>query len=238
MGERRAGDETHEHHEPPPYSGDRGTGPAGPAPGPGRAAWVSATSVDTVMQRLGRASSASSTGSTARMGYHLPTEGLEDVVAAGLRRRSGRGCRNYAGTSALETWVYGFCRNCLRAEFRRRDDPLAGWCSAEDQLCTSRCAEVAGARSSSAVQHGESGLAPRGARTSCRTKTGRSSSCATSTNRSFEQIARQKNLPPSTIKDRCYRADRQDPIANEEALWPCMRIENSGSSSLPSPTRT
>jgi RNA polymerase sigma factor (sigma-70 family) len=24
--------------------------------------------------------------------------------------------------------------------------------------------------------------------------------------RSFEQIARQKNLPPSTIKDRCYRA--------------------------------
>ena len=75
-------------------------------------------SVDTVMRRL---------SCVVRfvyrlnrsMGCNMPTEGLEDVAQQVFLALWPR-LPEFAGTSALETWVYGFCRNCLRSEFRRR----------------------------------------------------------------------------------------------------------------------
>lgn len=137
------------------------------------------------------------------LGYGLDTDQLQDVVQqvymAVWPRLTG-----YVGSAALESWVFGFCRNCLRAEARRRaqsqkmmatvldeaehsppavDEPAAAalsrverWEAAMDELERLEVREREVVR----LRHLEGW--------------------------SFEQIARQQGLPPSTVKDRCYRA--------------------------------
>jgi RNA polymerase sigma-70 factor (ECF subfamily) len=135
------------------------------------------------------------------MGYNLPTEGLEDVVQQVYTAVWPR-LVDYAGTSALETWVFGFCRNCLRAEFRRRttrqrfvqgdeewDEHRSGAPAPEDQALRLEGLDL--------LQE-ELALLPALDREMVELRHLH--------NWSFEQIARQKNLPPSTVKDRCYRA--------------------------------
>ncbi len=156
--------------------------------------------VDSVMQRL---------GCVVRfvyrlnrtMGYHLPTEGLEDVaqqVYLAVWPRLG----DYAGTSALETWVYGFCRNCLRSEARRRSSRLRT-VQAEDEW-TERHDPVAAPGEGVVRTEGLDLLQEELAQLAESDR--EIVELRHLQDWSFEQIARQKNLPPSTIKDRCYRA--------------------------------
>jgi RNA polymerase sigma factor (sigma-70 family) len=179
--------------------GDRGTGPEDQLLVQG-ALRGDRASVDAVMRRL---------GCVVRfvyrlnrsMGYNMPTEGLEDVVQQVYLAVWPR-LPDYAGTSALETWVYGFCRNCLRAEFRRRasrlrvvqtDDNL------QDHTVDAPPPEERAVQMESLdLLHEELEQLTDGDREIVELRHLQ--------DRSFEQIARQKNLPPSTIKDRCYRA--------------------------------
>ena len=179
--------------------GDRGTGPEDQLLVQG-ALRGERDSVDAVMRRL---------GCVVRfvyrlnrsMGYNMPTEGLEDVVQQVYLAVWPR-LPDYAGTSALETWVYGFCRNCLRAEFRRRasrlrvvqtDDNL------QDHTVDAPPPEERAVHMESLdLLHEELEQLTKDDREIVELRHLQ--------DRSFEQIARQKNLPPSTIKDRCYRA--------------------------------
>ena len=157
-------------------------------------------SVDTVMQRL---------SCVVRfvyrlnrsMGYHMPTEGLEDVVQQVFLALWPR-LPEFAGTSALETWVYGFCRNCLRAEFRRRTSrqrPVQNDESLREQVTqTPPPEEIAVQMESLDLLHEELEQLPDDDREIVELRHLQGLS--------FEQIARQKHLPPSTIKDRCYKA--------------------------------
>lgn len=132
------------------------------------------------------------------MAYHLPTEGLEDVVQQVYVTIWPR-LNAYAGTSAFETWVYGFCRNCLRSEFRRRYSRRAvsddsGGEHVDPEVPEDRAMRMESVdlllaeierlddieREIVELRHLQGW--------------------------SFEEISRQKNLPPSTVKDRCYKA--------------------------------
>src|SRR5262249_23115740 len=53
------------------------------------------------------------------LSYGLGAERLEDAVQQVYMAVWPR-LRDFAGSAALESWVYGFCRNCLRAEARKR----------------------------------------------------------------------------------------------------------------------
>ncbi len=157
-------------------------------------------SVDEVMQRL---------GCVVRfvyrlnrtMGYQMPTEGLEDVVQQVYLAVWPR-LSDYAGTAALETWVYGFCRNCLRSEFRRRTSRLrmlqiheegveqqGSDTAPEDQVLRMEGLDLLRAELGQLKDSDREIVELRHLQ-----------------DWSFEQIARQKNLPPSTIKDRCYKS--------------------------------
>ncbi|MHC4512244.1 MAG: RNA polymerase sigma factor [Planctomycetota bacterium] len=134
------------------------------------------------------------------LGYGLPTEGLEDVVQQVYLAIWPR-LRDYAGTAALETWVYGFCRNCLRAEVRRRLSRLRAFSSEE----------LGGQRTDlpapedTAVQ--AEGLDMLQAELDRLEPLDREIVVLRHLQEwSFEQIAQQKDLPVSTVKDRCYRA--------------------------------
>lgn len=134
------------------------------------------------------------------MGYGLPTEALEDVgqqVFVALWPR----LKDFAGTAALETWVYGFCRNCLRAEHRRRavrlrvvhDDEAFQELEAPAPLPDERASQM----ESLDLLHEELDQLDTLDREIIELRH--------FGDRSFEQIARHKSLPASTIKDRCYR---------------------------------
>ncbi len=135
------------------------------------------------------------------LGCGLAADGLEDVVQqvyTVLWQRLGE----FHGQNALETWVFVFCRNCLRSAARRalrqkgvplspellssmpargaspsrgleRDETLALLADELDELPDAE-REVVEARH----LHGQS----------------------------FEQQARTTGVAVSTIKDRCYRA--------------------------------
>ncbi len=156
--------------------------------------------IDEVMQRL---------GCVVRfvyrlnrtMGYQMPTEGLEDVVQQVYLAVWPR-LSDYSGTAALETWVYGFCRNCLRSEFRRRTSRLRTIQAEEDwaeQIGSAPAPEDYALRSESLdlLQEELSQLKEFDREIV---------ELRHLHDWSFEQIARQKNLPPSTVKDRCYRS--------------------------------
>jgi len=131
------------------------------------------------------------------LGYRLATESLEDVVQqvhAALWPRLA----DYTGAAALETWVFGFCRNCLRAEARRRWS--AGSTDALDAARSDDPDPVQEAERAEGVDrlHAElDRLSPvEREAVSLRHLEGWS----------FEEIGRRQGLAASTIKDRCYRA--------------------------------
>ena len=135
------------------------------------------------------------------MGYQMPTEGLEDVVQQVYLAVWPR-LVDYSGTAALETWVYGFCRNCLRSEFRRRTSRLRmiqkdeDWGESSDEAAAPE--EHALRMESLDLLQEELRRLPEFDREIVELRHLH--------DWSFEQIARHKSLPPSTIKDRCYRA--------------------------------
>ena len=137
------------------------------------------------------------------LGYGLGQEQLEDVVQQVYMAVWPR-LVHYAGSAALESWVYGFCRNCLRSEARRRVPLRRGLsllgeaeereqASAEDgPFQALERAEIA-----DLVLAELDRLSPDEREVvQLRHLDGQS----------FEQIARQQDVPPSTVKDRCYRA--------------------------------
>lgn len=139
-----------------------------------------------------------------RLGYRLPIEALEDVVQhvyAALWPRLG----DYAGSSALETWVFGFCRNCLRAEARRRATGLRLLPSGGDDSALTEHA-VDSEAPDSELTRGERLDALREELDRLAPDERHVVELRHFENQSFEQIARQLNLPASTVKDRCYRA--------------------------------
>jgi RNA polymerase sigma-70 factor (ECF subfamily) len=135
------------------------------------------------------------------LGYGLPTEVLEDVVQQVYVAVWPR-LERFVGTASLESWVFGFCRNCLRAEARRRAgrlrllkpltdeeaepleqcDPGRGFWDREraDGLRSELERLSADERVVVELRHLEDW--------------------------SFERIAQHLDLPASTVKDRCYRA--------------------------------
>jgi RNA polymerase sigma-70 factor (ECF subfamily) len=133
------------------------------------------------------------------VGYGLATDSLEDVVQQVYATVWPR-LRAFQGASALESWVFGFCRNCLRAEARRRaqqhrapdaglEEHLPAAAGPEQAIATAERIDALRAeidrlepdeREAVVLRHIE-GM-------------------------SFEQIARRLSLPASTVKDRCYRA--------------------------------
>ena len=134
-----------------------------------------------------------------RLGLGLPPEELEDVVQQ-VYAAVWQKLPDYRGTSALESWVFGFCRNCLRAAARRSrpgprvafdpdtmdvpvatDDPSAdvGDREGRDRLRAELQRLLPDERQVVELRHLEG--------------------------QSFEQIARHIGVPPSTVKDRCYR---------------------------------
>ncbi len=133
--------------------------------------------------------------------YHMPIEGLEDVVQQVYVTLWPK-LSNYAGTSALETWVYGFCRNCLRAEARRRN-PRLRILQANDEL-ESQVGEEPGPEAQASGMEGLECLQEELQRLDPAER--EVVELRHLQDWSFEQIARSKNLPASTIKDRCYRA--------------------------------
>lgn len=139
------------------------------------------------------------------LGYGLPPEQLEDVVQQVYLAVWPR-LPDYVGSAALESWVFGFCRNCLRAAARRRaqaaqttvglgaDGELGG---AVDALRPGPETNVEETEGLDALQAELERLSPAEREVvELRHLEGWS----------FEQIARQRDLPASTVKDRCYRA--------------------------------
>ena len=133
------------------------------------------------------------------LGVRLPPDELEDVVQQ-VYTAVWQKLKDFRGTAALDSWVFGFCRNCLRAEARRqRPTPLlslgksalempdetadpalgAGDRDGTDQLFTELGKLIDDERRAIELRHLEGW--------------------------SFERIARHCGVPASTIKDRCYR---------------------------------
>lgn len=137
------------------------------------------------------------------LGYGMPTEALEDVTQQVYLAVWPR-LPDFAGTSALETWVFGFCRNCLRAEFRRR----AAWRSAHGDAERDEAPDPTPAE----LPPGDQAIRSEGLDILHQEIEQLDAfdrevvELRHLQDWSFEQIARQKNMPTSTVKDRCYRA--------------------------------
>ena len=138
-----------------------------------------------------------------RLGYRLPAETLEDVVQQVYAALWPR-LRDFAGSATLESWVFGFCRNCLRAEARRRAQrlrvvPVNG----EGGALSDKLVERTEPDRQLVRLEGVEALREELARL------GREEREVVELrhleNRSFEEIAAQLGLPASTVKDRCYR---------------------------------
>jgi len=133
------------------------------------------------------------------LGYQLEAAALEDVVQQVYAAVWPR-LPDYAGTAALESWVYGFCRNCLRAEARRRNRTERTTAREFDQLA--RDTSGPGGVLADAEQLDEL----RGALEQLPCNEREVVIARHLDGCSFEQIARQQSLSASTVKDRCYRA--------------------------------
>ncbi len=134
-------------------------------------------------------------------GYFMTTEALEDVVQQVYAAFWPR-LADYTGTAALESWVYGFCRNCLRAEARRRHSylralplpdldrqPGAAEATPDESLVRTEGEEILHEELQKLKPEESEAVRLRHLE-----------------GWSFEQIARQQGLAASTVKDRCYRA--------------------------------
>jgi len=138
------------------------------------------------------------------LGYGLQPEFLEDVTQqvymAVWTRLDG-----FAGSAALESWVYGFCRNCLRAEARKRAQVLRTTRFSSDEVEMTE--EVAASeRPDELASQAEGSDAVRDELEQLKPAEREVVALRHLEGWSFEQIARQQGLPASTVKDRCYRA--------------------------------
>lgn len=140
------------------------------------------------------------------LGQRLPTEALEDVVQQvylAVWPRLGA----YAGTASIESWVFGFARNCLRAESRRRIYRLRAVRPVGD-----RVEREVDARASDEAEP-DSDLRRIEGIEALRDELERLAPVEREVvelrhleGQSFERIAARLELPASTVKDRCYRA--------------------------------
>lgn len=134
----------------------------------------------------------------------LPVEALEDVVQQVYAVLWPR-LHEFHGRNPLETWIFGFCRNCLRSAVRRGRVRQEGRTASlgPDLLATLVDAD-AGPEASVARQEAIFALRdeldelPAAERDAV---TARHLDGA-----SFEDLARASGVAVSTIKDRCYRA--------------------------------
>jgi RNA polymerase sigma-70 factor (ECF subfamily) len=140
-------------------------------------------------------------------GYGLPIETLEDVVQQVYAALWPR-LRDYRDGAALESWAFGFCRNCLRAEARKRATNLRllPRASGEQDLLEAVIVDgedpapdrVAIARERIEALRDALGTLPESERAIVELRFFEEWS--------FERIARELSIAPSTVKDRCYRA--------------------------------
>ncbi|MCA8953951.1 MAG: sigma-70 family RNA polymerase sigma factor [Planctomycetes bacterium] len=136
------------------------------------------------------------------LGLGLPSEALEDVVQqvyAALWARLG----GFHGRNPLETWVFGFCRNCLRAASRRGRDPRRATMVAPEVLAALPAGEPdapqeLGQNEALAALRDELAELPDAERAAVEARH--------LDGASFEDLARASGVAVSTIKDRCYRA--------------------------------
>ncbi len=139
-------------------------------------------------------------------GHGLPTEALEDVVQQVYAALWPR-LRDFTGVAQLESWAFGFCRNCLRAEARKRATRLRlvprdrSGLDLEEQVCAA------------AVASPDGEFAARERLELLRDELDRLEPVERQVvelrffeDWSFERIARELEIAPSTVKDRCYRA--------------------------------
>lgn len=136
------------------------------------------------------------------LGYGLPAEVLEDVVQQVYMAIWSR-LRDYGGTASLESWAFGFCRNCLRAEARRRAQRAKTDASDHVELERSPSSDLLPGQAAERTERIDAVLdelekldPPLREAVVLRHLQGWS----------FEEIARRQGLPASTVKDRCYRA--------------------------------
>ncbi|MCR9248137.1 MAG: sigma-70 family RNA polymerase sigma factor [bacterium] len=132
----------------------------------------------------------------------LPAEALEDVVQqvyAALWPRLG----DFHGRNPLETWVFAFCRNCLRSAARRGHEQRRAAMLSPEMLATLPAEggapelPVARREALELLQDELAGLsAEERDAVEARHLHGAS----------FEDLARASGVAVSTIKDRCYRA--------------------------------
>lgn len=136
------------------------------------------------------------------LGYGLAVDVLEDVVQQVYGAVWPR-LRDFAGSAALESWVFGFCRNCLRSEMRRRRQRAV----VLDPELESAPAQGESRRTAVELAVDEEGmdvLRDELARLDPDERTVVEMRFLEDT--SFEHIARVLGVPASTVKDRCYRA--------------------------------
>jgi len=136
------------------------------------------------------------------LGCGLATEALEDVVQQVYTALWQR-LADFHGRNPLETWVFGFCRNCLRSAVWRRRSTVARAALSDELLAATPAAGDSPAslldRSEAlGALHQELDQLPDEERAVviARHLDGRG----------FEEIARATGVAVSTIKDRCYRA--------------------------------
>ena len=136
------------------------------------------------------------------LGYDLPPDALEDVVQQVYAALWPR-LPDFAGSAALESWAYGFCRNCLRAEARRRAPSARvtitdGFEGCDHHGSEPTPAELAFRAEGLELLHDElERLSPVDREVVVLRHV---------EGWSFERIAGHQGQPPSTVKDRCYRA--------------------------------
>jgi RNA polymerase sigma-70 factor (ECF subfamily) len=141
------------------------------------------------------------------LGHGLPTDALEDVVQqvyAAIWPRLGA----FHGGASLESWAFGFCRNCLRAEARRRANRVRllpgvgqdGFEGLGEWVPAVEPEPEAGALDRERLELLQRELArlPAEERQVVELRFVE--------DWSYERIARELALAASTVKDRCYRA--------------------------------
>jgi len=135
-------------------------------------------------------------------GSALPAEALEDVVQQVYAALWSR-LAEFHGRNPLETWVFGFCRNCLRSAWRRgRDQRRAASLSADLLATLPAQAENPHYR----LDRIEALGALRDELDELPAEEREVVEARHLDGSSFEDLARATGVAVSTIKDRCYRA--------------------------------
>lgn len=138
------------------------------------------------------------------LGMCLPADALEDVVQQVYASVWPR-LADFVGSAAIESWVFGFCRNCLRAQARKRRQSGVVFGAAKDVDADDSPFEPAVSAAPDA-ERSESVELLRDELARLEADERAVVEMRFLDELSFEQIARVLDLPASTVKDRCYRA--------------------------------